>query len=122
MEDLVYEAKWTVLDLDNAEPEEAAAAIEKISKLSEPEAIECLKSGLQVEINGDMKPASECDIYIGSVLVANDRIEVKSLELKLASELDADKYSEEYGEAMYMEWKFDDYSVPFMAWESFGIS
>ena len=122
MADLNYSAKWTVLDTENAEPDEANALIEAISGMSESDAINCIKEGLQVEVNGDMLPASDLDIAIGSVIVANDRVEIKNLELKWESDMDADEYIDEFGESIYMELEYEDICVPFMAWESFEIS
>jgi len=100
MADLNYSAKWTVLDTENAEPDEANALIEAISGMSESDAINCIKEGLQVEVNGDMLPASDLDIAIGSVIVANDRVEIKNLELKWESDMDADEYIDEFGESI----------------------
>ena len=94
--DLTYTAKWTVLDTENTEPDEATEIIETLSKMDKNEAVESIKNGLQVEIDGDMLPAADCNVEIGDIIFANDRIEIKHLELKWASEMSAEEYADEY--------------------------
>lgn len=118
---LVYEAKWTVLDVENTDTESLQALIAHLATLDRDGLNDFLTQNLQAEVDGALRPASDLSPYIGPVNLSGGTIEIKHLSLEWSSPLDAERYTEEYGEAMYMELNQGGVSVPFMAYEGYHI-
>ena len=118
---LMFDTKWTVLDVENAEPNEAAALIATFSELKEEEAKAYIREHLQVAIDGGMKSGSELNVYVGTVNATENSIEIKHLSVEWDASVSAEDYADEFGEALYMELEHEGAYIPFMAHESFQI-
>ena len=118
---LVYEAKWTVLDVENTDPDSLQALMAHLATLDRDGLNDFLTQNLHAEVDGALRPASELSLYIGPVNLSGGTVEIKHLSLEWSSPLDAESYAEEHGEAMYMELNQGDVSVPFMAYEGYQI-
>lgn len=121
MKRLVYDAKWTTLDTDCADPNQAHAIVESLSKMDETAVRNCIVEGLSVEVNGELQSVTDLEVYIGRVLVEDNTVSIKHLGLKWDSDITAEEYCEKFGEAMYMLFDFEGNQVPFMSYESYEV-
>jgi len=122
MNKLIFDAKWVVLDADNAEAADTDSLLSHLRDLSEDDAIVYVKANLSAEVEGDMKAVSGLNVYVGALGPLETTVELKHLSFVWESEHSVEGYGEEYGEAVYMELEHGDTCIPFMAYEGFGIS
>ena len=62
-----------------------------------------------------MKAAAELALHLGEITFPEGRVDIKHLSVEWGSSLSAEEYSDEYGEALYMELQHNEACIPLPA-------